>query len=989
MQSKKIIGQLHGGNSICSGSSVYYSGPDYFGRLSISWQNPDAGYTQLRNFLAGSGSTLTSLNGDYNGGPGSSPYVIIRDITLSTNAFELPKNKLVPQIEVYGNTGNLTYSWTPSEDFSYPNLRDGVITFGYNPPPVFPVTRTYTLNVIPEHGVGASKSITVTLYDCQTRTFNKHTHLNIDLQLGRAGSEQETYSWAPVTNLSNPNIPNPVFHTTSQGVYNYTLTATSAGCTRQEKYSIYAEDGPLPSALITGIIRQNTISYGGIGSQYRGIFKIPDGYLLARTKHPDSQQNPSGGIELVRINNSLNEASMKTIDNTFMNSLHTIVRVNDGGFVLTGLLDRAVAPYGVIDPDIARIVKIDADLNIVWAYDLPETYYINDNGKPVTEYKYWFEEAISTSDGGLLVVMKYHGYRNYSEGKALWKFSATGARENQTHFLSGYTFRHYLCQLSDGSYLITGKDGPNTELSEIRRYTSDLNHVWTKSLSNGVSSTVIRSLTSLPDNTIIVGINIVGEFGLVKLDADGTTLWNKRYGGSQNEFLNTVIRLNNGNLMAGGWSTSNANGYKSENSRGKEDYWILKLDENGNYIGDNTYGGSEDDGIFNIIETDNGKYLIAGYSNSPVSGDKTVPNMNSFDAWLIEIEEGICTTPQAIITTSGSTSLCGGQTVTLTANEGSNLNYKWYHSDQLIAQTRSIVVTNSNPGTYRVSIFRPNSCETSASIQVNALQVTVIASGPLCTGSSVTLSPLASLFTPNPINYVYKWQRYTKVLLSWKWVDIASTNDITVNTEAKYRVIVYAGGCSATSPDFTLTAVPNPKPAITYSGDVCVNGYLTLTASTGASYQWSNGLTTRSINGYQGGNYYVTVTNSNGCVNTSNYYQVPYCNPNPDPCDPYSGGSIIEPCMMLMKEGTISTEEIAFYPNPTDDKLIIQLPHAVDSNLKIRIYSQLGREELTSILDKGETYSSINVGNLAAGVYFVDLVFERNQYIRRKIVIVR
>ena len=69
----------------------------------------------------------------------------------------------------------------------------------------------------------------------------------------------------------------------------------------------------------------------------------------------------------------------------------------------------------------------------------------------------------------------------------------------------------------------------------------------------------------------------------------------------------------------------------------------------------------------------------------------------------------------------------------------------------------------------------------------------------------------------------------------------------------------------------TVTVNAPPTATITPSGPTtfCTGGSVTLTASAGSSYLWSNGATTQAINVTSSGNYSVTVTNASGCSATS------------------------------------------------------------------------------------------------------------------------
>ncbi|TDO22275.1 LamG-like jellyroll fold domain-containing protein, partial [Sediminibacterium goheungense] len=101
----------------------------------------------------------------------------------------------------------------------------------------------------------------------------------------------------------------------------------------------------------------------------------------------------------------------------------------------------------------------------------------------------------------------------------------------------------------------------------------------------------------------------------------------------------------------------------------------------------------------------------------------------------------------------------------------------------------------------------------------------------------------------------------------------ATNTGTTPITATFYAVSYYSGetmGCG-TSRQFDVTVNPTPAANITAGGPTtfCTGGSVTLTASIGASYLWSNGAQTQSITVNQSGNYSVVVTSAAGCSNTS------------------------------------------------------------------------------------------------------------------------
>ncbi len=129
------------------------------------------------------------------------------------------------------------------------------------------------------------------------------------------------------------------------------------------------------------------------------------------------------------------------------------------------------------------------------------------------------------------------------------------------------------------------------------------------------------------------------DFFVVRIDSLGKKLWDNRYGGDTSEFGFKAIQNSQGYLLIG-QSFSRKSGDKSENGRGGSDYWLVQIAPDGTKLWDKTYGGSGHDQPLNAILSDNGNsYIIVGFSDSPISGDKTVANKGKSDIWLLKIDK--------------------------------------------------------------------------------------------------------------------------------------------------------------------------------------------------------------------------------------------------------------------------------------------------------------------------------------------------------------
>jgi hypothetical protein len=123
------------------------------------------------------------------------------------------------------------------------------------------------------------------------------------------------------------------------------------------------------------------------------------------------------------------------------------------------------------------------------------------------------------------------------------------------------------------------------------------------------------------------------DYWIIAIDKNGNKLWDKSYGGAAADILVNIIVTTEGYVLAG-TSSSGAGGDKSADSKGNSDYWIIKIDKNGNKISDRTFGGDNYDECFSIVSTTDGGFLVGGRSSSSFSGDKTdIRRSNPGDTW--------------------------------------------------------------------------------------------------------------------------------------------------------------------------------------------------------------------------------------------------------------------------------------------------------------------------------------------------------------------
>lgn len=354
----------------------------------------------------------------------------------------------------------------------------------------------------------------------------------------------------------------------------------------------------------------------------------------------------------------------KTIGGSNMDAVQGLEVTSDGGYILGGYSnsnisgDKTENSRGGID---VWIVKTDALGNILW-----DKTYGGSGDDYLTSIK-------QTSDGGFIVGVGSNSNisgdktENSRGGLDFWilKLNAAGNIEWQkTYGGAQPDFDTYIFQTTDGGYFVSGYSDSNISGDKTvatngqRDYwilklnaTGDI--VWQNSIGGSLLDRLIISMQSQDGGYILGGhsdSNISGNKSensrglfdnwIVKLNPNGTIQWDKTYGGSDHDIVRDIIQTQDGNYIVGGYSHSGISGDKTGELRGIIDYWIYKLDTSGNMIWQKTIGGSQIDYLRTVREKPDGSLLVTGYSNSGISGDKTDESNGGYDMWFLLLDSG-------------------------------------------------------------------------------------------------------------------------------------------------------------------------------------------------------------------------------------------------------------------------------------------------------------------------------------------------------------
>ncbi len=106
------------------------------------------------------------------------------------------------------------------------------------------------------------------------------------------------------------------------------------------------------------------------------------------------------------------------------------------------------------------------------------------------------------------------------------------------------------------------------------------------------------------------------DYHIIKLDQQGNKLWDQYFGGTRHDYLMSSIATQEGGFLLMGTSFSNQSGDKKENNLGGSDVWIVRLNENGEELWQKTLGTTNNDEASAAIQSTDEGFFVAGNINS-------------------------------------------------------------------------------------------------------------------------------------------------------------------------------------------------------------------------------------------------------------------------------------------------------------------------------------------------------------------------------------
>jgi hypothetical protein len=356
-----------------------------------------------------------------------------------------------------------------------------------------------------------------------------------------------------------------------------------------------------------------------------GGYAVAGYTILDRKKRKDTWRAKLGYIELteekkqdfwiIKLDKNGNMEWDEVFGEKGTDIANSIIQTRDGGYAVVGSIWTKYASKQDI-----WVIKLDENGNIEWGkiFDKDE----NDIAYSI----------IQTEDGGYTVAGSA-GVRVWGETNC-WviKLDAKGNMEWDNNFGgTGWDEIYSIIQTKDGSFITTGcvwSKGAGRGDVRVAKLNKRGNLVWDKTFG-GSENDEAHSIIQTNDGGYAVAGFTVSEdtgdrdFWVIKLDKDGNKVWDKTFGGTSEDWANSIIQTKNGDYIVAGWTKSIG--------AGKTDVWIVKLDKRGNLVWDKTFGGSENDEAHSIIQTGDGGYVVAGWTKSKGAGNS--------DVWIIKLDE--------------------------------------------------------------------------------------------------------------------------------------------------------------------------------------------------------------------------------------------------------------------------------------------------------------------------------------------------------------
>ncbi len=345
-------------------------------------------------------------------------------------------------------------------------------------------------------------------------------------------------------------------------------------------------------------------TFGGSEDDWGNSITMTDDFGYVLTGKTFSYGAGNGDVWLIKTDSIGTKVFSKVFGGNEEDWGNWIEKTNDNGFIIAGVTKS----YGNGSYDV-YLIKTDGEGNKVFS----KTF-----GDVEEDLGYCVKQTI---DGGYIVVGGTKSFGSGSYDVYLVKTDANGNKIWQKTFGGSYEDWGYsVCQLNDGGYIISGftsSFGSGMGDVWIIRTDSLGNKKWDKTFGDNQDDGGVDIKVTADNGFIIAGVHgsNSGDVWIIKTDSLGNKQWDKKFGGSNQDGATSIDIINNEYIVTG---------MTMSYGSGNGDLWLIKIDSNGNKIWDRTFGGGEQDGGTSVKKTDDGGFIITGMTKSYGEGKSDV-----------------------------------------------------------------------------------------------------------------------------------------------------------------------------------------------------------------------------------------------------------------------------------------------------------------------------------------------------------------------------
>jgi parallel beta-helix repeat protein len=302
----------------------------------------------------------------------------------------------------------------------------------------------------------------------------------------------------------------------------------------------------------------------------------------------------------------------KTYGATGLDEARSVVQTSDGGYALAGYTSAGGYDFWLVKTDYSGAMQ--------W-----NKTYGSGTG---AEYAY---SMVQTSDGGYALAGIATSFGAGHDDFWLVKTDYSGAMQwNKTYGATGYDDASSVVQTSDGGYAVAGETDSfgagNFDFWLVKTDSSGAMQ-WNKTYGGTLYEKASSAVQTSDGGYAVAGYtNSFGagsyDFWLVKTDSTGAMQWNKTYGGASTDLPSSVVQTSDGGYALAGYTNSFG--------AGADDFWLVKTDSSGAMQWNKTYGGTSGDNPYSVVQTSDGGYALAGSTNSFGAGN--------YDFWLVKTD---------------------------------------------------------------------------------------------------------------------------------------------------------------------------------------------------------------------------------------------------------------------------------------------------------------------------------------------------------------